>query len=75
MKLRNNGKSSGIRNSLHGLKLAIDLNLFNVDGTYLTDKTSWLPIGVWWEQQNVLCAWGGRFGDLNHFSITYQGRK
>lgn len=65
---------TGIRNSLHVERLAIDLNLFK-DGKYLTGSAAHEPLGVYWESLDELCCWGGRFGDGNHYSITYGGRK
>jgi hypothetical protein len=65
---------TGIANSLHTLKLAIDLNLFR-DGIYLSSTEAHRPLGEWWEQQHDLCRWGGRFGDGNHYSVTHGGRK
>lgn len=67
----------GIRNSLHGLRLAIDLNLFR-GGVYLTNTEAYLPLGEYWESlsyNGVECAWGGRFekADGNHFSIAHNG--
>ena len=67
----------GIKNSLHCLRLAIDLNLFK-EGKYLTTPAEYRALGVWWEGQStvdVVCAWGGRFGDANHFSVAHGGRK
>lgn len=65
----------GIKNSLHCLKLAIDLNLFR-DGVYLSSSESHRPLGEWWEQQHDLCRWGGRFTrpDGNHYSLEHNGR-
>lgn len=64
----------GIKNSLHTVGLAIDVNLFK-NGVYLKTTKSHLELGEWWEQQHELCRWGGRFGDGNHYSITHGGRK
>ena len=66
---------TGIANSLHTDRLAIDLNLFR-DGTYLTRTEDWEPFGVFWEGLHEDCRWGGRFTkpDGNHFSITFGGR-
>jgi hypothetical protein len=63
----------GIENSLHTMRLAIDLNLFK-DGQWLTKSDDHLPIGVWWEALHPLCRWGGRFNDGNHYSLTHGGR-
>ncbi len=70
-------QGKGIANSLHTLKLAIDLNLFK-DGVYLTDSAAYEPLGEWWEVQAPGCCWGGRFttrADGNHFSLTHNGVK
>ena len=67
-------QGKGIRNSLHIDKLALDLNLFK-DGVYLSKTEDWRPLGEWWEKQNSLCRWGGRFGDGNHVSLEWMGRK
>lgn len=61
--------------SLHILRLAVDLNLFQ-GGVYLTSTVAHQPLGEWWEQQHPLCRWGGRFTrpDGNHYSISWEGR-
>jgi len=64
----------GIKDSLHTLKLAIDINLFR-DGKYLPNTSDHQPLGVWWEKQNTLCAWGGWFNDGNHYSLMHEGKK
>lgn len=67
----------GIAPSLHTVRLAIDLNLFK-DGVYLSSTESHRPLGTWWEAQStsdVTFAWGGRFGDGNHYAIAHGGRK
>lgn len=64
----------GIKSSLHTVKLAIDLNLFQ-DGKYLASGEEHKPLGEWWELQNPLCSWGGRFGDPNHYSLAHGGRR
>lgn len=60
----------GIVNSLHTLRLAIDLNLF-IDGVYQTQSEAYRPLGLQWEQMGG--SWGGRFGDGNHFSLAHGG--
>lgn len=67
-------KGIGIKNSLHLIKLAIDLNLFK-DGKYLTQTEDYEPLGLYWEGLHPLSRWGGRFGDGNHFSLEHEGRK
>lgn len=62
--------------SLHYVKLAQDLNLF-VNGEYITDgdHPAYKEIGTFWESLHPLARWGGRFGDANHFSVEWEGRK
>lgn len=67
-------EKKGIKNSLHSLRLAIDLNLF-LDDKYLTSTEDHRPLGEWWELQHELCRWGGRFKDGNHYSLTHDGKK
>jgi hypothetical protein len=66
---------TGIVNSLHCERLAVDFNVF-VDGVYQTDSAAYLPLGEFWESLGEDCAWGGRFKrpDGNHFSIRHGGR-
>jgi hypothetical protein len=64
----------GIENSLHCDRLAIDLNFFR-NGRWIKDGSQLEDVGRFWESLHPLCRWGGRFGDGNHFSITYRGRK
>lgn len=59
-------------NSLHYIRLAVDLNLF-VKGEYKTDTESYRPLGEYWE--SIGGTWGGRFGDGNHLSLEHEGRK
>jgi len=68
----------GHRRSLHGSRLAIDLNLFKWDGAewvYCHETDDHTPFGVWWERQHELCSWGGRFNDGNHYAIRHGGMK
>ena len=67
-------RGTGTLTSLHISQLAIDLNLFR-NGKYLKKSEDHLPLGEWWEAQAPDCRWGGRFGDGNHYSLEYQGRK
>jgi hypothetical protein len=75
LKISNNA-GSGIRNSLHELKLAADVNLF-YDGKWISDGGSphWKKVGELWESMGPDHCWGGRFGDANHISITHEGKK
>jgi hypothetical protein len=66
---------TGIANSLHILRLAIDLNLFK-DGVYLTDSAAYKPLGDYWKSLTPECCWGGDWTtrvDGNHFSMTWGG--
>lgn len=65
-------KGSGIRNSLHTQRLAVDFNLF-INGVYQTDSAAYLPLGEFWE--SIGGSWGGRFSkpDGNHFSLEHEG--
>jgi hypothetical protein len=65
-------KDSGIRNSLHTQRLAVDFNLF-IDGVYQTDSAAYRPLGEFWE--SIGGSWGGRFSkpDGNHFSLEHEG--
>ena len=65
-------RGKGVINSLHCERLAIDLNLFK-DGNYLPNTIDHKPLGELWEQMGG--AWGGRFGDGNHYSLEHEGRK
>ncbi len=63
-------------NSLHYIRLAIDLNLF-VNGVWIRngDHVAWKDLGQFWESLHELATWGGKFNDANHFSITHEGRR
>jgi hypothetical protein len=69
-------KGLGIKRSLHTDRLAIDLNLFK-GGRWLKTTEAHRPLGEWWEAQSgngVVCRWGGRFGDGNHYALEHDGR-
>lgn len=67
-------KGSGIKNSLHTQRLAVDFNLF-IKGEYKTDSRDYLLLGEYWESLGG--TWGGRFSkpDGNHFSLEHNGVK
>lgn len=68
-----NAKSGkGIANSLHTIRLAVDFNLFK-DGKFLENSEQHKPLGEYWE--SIGGSWGGRFGDGNHYSLGWSGRK
>lgn len=63
-------EGKGIKDSLHCHRLAIDLNLFDHEGNYLSDTKSYEEFGIYWESLNPHNRWGGRFinrPDGNHF--------
>ena len=64
----------GSKNSLHSRRLAIDLNLFK-DGVYLSSTESHRELGTWWKSLGPNHAWGGDFGDGNHYSLSPDGGK
>lgn len=66
----------GTKDSLHIVRLAIDLNLF-IDGKYQVAAAAYAPLGLCWKTLHPLCRWGGDWSkrDANHFSLEYQGRQ
>lgn len=73
-----NAKSgAGISNSLHTIRLAVDLILDDADGDWLKDSAAYAFAGEYWKSLHPLCAWGGDFAkpDGNHFSVSHGGVK
>lgn len=73
----NAANGSGISNSLHTERLAIDFNLFR-DGKWLSATEDFAPLGTYWRSLHPDCRWGGDFAKLkdgNHFSITPDGKR
>ena len=68
----NAANGSGIANSLHKDRLAIDINLF-LGGKWLDRTEDHEPLGIWWESMGG--TWGGRFKDGNHYSLEHNGFK
>lgn len=66
-------KGYGESKSAHKQKLAIDLNLFKPDGTYLSKTESHKVIGAFWKSKGG--SWGGDFQDGNHYSLEFNGIK
>ena len=63
---------TGIVNSLHIQRLAIDLNFFK-NGQYIRDGSQLADIGAWWKTLGPMYSWGGDFihlKDSNHFSLS-----
>jgi len=67
-------KGYGRAKSNHKLKLAIDLNLM-LQGKLVKSTRGHKELGEWWERQNELCRWGGRFNDGNHYSLEHWGTR
>jgi hypothetical protein len=65
---------AGKSHSLHKVRLAIDLNLFQ-GGVWLQKTEDHKPLGEFWEGLAPDARWGGRFQDGNHYSLEYGGRK
>jgi len=63
-------------NSLHYEGLAVDIDLYDGDGNYLSSTEAHRDFGMYWKGLHPDCRWGGDFKspDGNHYSITYQGR-
>jgi len=61
-------RGTGIKNSQHCKKLAIDLNLFK-DGVFLTSSEAHRPFGDYWETLNPDNRWGGMWNDGNHYEM------
>jgi len=69
-------EGKGIINSLHCKRLAIDLNLFDLNGDYFSDQKYYEQFGVYWESLHDNNRWGGNFtkhggkiNDGNHFEM------
>lgn len=73
---RNADRGTGIRNSLHTQRLAIDLNLF-VGGVFVDSTEGHRRLGEYWESLHPNCRWGGRFkrADGNHYSFSPDGKR
>jgi hypothetical protein len=69
-------KGYGSPNSNHKLRLAIDLNLFKKTPNgweYCVATEDHRECGEFWE--SIGGSWGGRWGDGNHYSLEWKGRK
>lgn len=70
----------GHKNSLHKIRLAVDINLFR-NNRYLRSTKAHEPLGLYWESLGG--TWGGRFMDRagrpapdgNHYSLEHNGQK
>ena len=62
----------GIAHSLHTERLAVDMNLFDGGGKYLSEKSDYELFGKYWKSLHPLNRWGGDFEhlvDSNHFEM------
>lgn len=64
-------EGKGIVDSQHTKRLAIDLNLFDSQGKYLSDTKDYKWVGDYWKSLNGANRWGGNFprGDGNHMEM------
>ncbi|AUP76392.1 hypothetical protein CWS02_06490 [Enterobacter sp. EA-1] len=67
-------KGSGISNSLHTQRLALDFNLF-INGVYQTQTEAYRPLGEYWESPRAVAGAGDLKSnpDGNHFSLEHNG--
>ena len=66
----NAARGIGIADSLHCIRLAVDLMLFK-DGVWTTSGEHYRPFGEYWKTLNSLNRWGGDFKlrDFVHFEM------
>ena len=66
----------GFKESCHGIRLAVDFNLFKA-GKYLDQTADHRLLGEYWKSLHNLARWGGDFKkpDGNHYSFEWGGRK
>lgn len=71
----NNNTGTGIVKTLHGLKLAVDLNVFR-NGDW-AEKFDYMMLARYWKTLDPENRWGGDFSkaDIYHFSIEHEGIK
>ena len=65
-------EGKGITHSLHIKRLAIDLNIFDHVGNFLTKNTDLEPFGKYWEKLHPDNRWGGHFKtrpDSDHYEM------
>ena len=67
---------TGISNSLHTKRLAIDLNLFHGD-KWLNNREDYVLLAKFWKSLHPLNRWGGDWTkpDSPHFSMEHEGVK
>ena len=64
-------EGKGIVDSQHCKRLAIDLNLLDKEGNYLSDDKAYRQFGEYWESLSYDNRFGGDFKrvDSNHFEM------
>lgn len=62
-------QGKGIVDSLHCQRIAIDINIFDKNGSYLDKTDDYKKFGDYWESLSPVNRWGGVFkrADGNHF--------
>lgn len=73
-KIRNN-RGNGIRNSVHCLALAVDVQLFDGSGKWLQEKYPYELLADYWESLSPEHKAGVRWGDTPHYSVQFGGAK
>lgn len=70
-------QGKGIANSLHRLKLALDVFVLDDNGSITFDLAAYEPLGAQWKSMHPLARWGGDFKskDSVHFSFEHEGVK
>ena len=76
--ITNHQGTGHMKNSLHYLGCAGDLLLYK-DTHYCPFEEYYVELGHYWQSLDPNCAWGGEWGDGNHFSYApievFGGRK
>jgi len=62
-------EGKGIVDSLHCKRLALDINLFDKNGMFLSETKDHEQFGIFWESLYPANRWGGKFKrvDGNHY--------
>lgn len=63
-----------MKGSLHFEGLAVDIDLTK-GHIYLSKTSDHKQFGEFWKDLHPDFCWGGDWGDGNHYSCTYEGKK